>query len=189
MSYAIEYAPNTRQRLSHKCETFLVDGHRAEPRDLNEIAQAYHHADEDGRFPRSSSTPMPPGRELADAPVPVRVHHDLYASMFGVDLDVGFSDKSGWVSGTDLSPTSHLRFFFVYHNGIWRRDPRYISQMITDGWDLSCANADKFAGLVRRLVKAMPAASASDGDSTADAAVAPARSTSTEVRDTVVLRL
>ncbi|MGH3379441.1 MAG: hypothetical protein ACRDP6_32380 [Actinoallomurus sp.] len=189
MSYALEYAPDTRQRLTLGRETFLIDGRRVEARDLYEVAQAYHDADEDGFFRRRDPTPMPPGRELADAPVHVRVHCGLYASRHGIELDVGFSLASGWVSGAELSPGSHLRFFYVLHHGIWRPDPRYVSQLIQDGWDLSSTQADKLARIARSMAKDAPAAPDPDGDSTADAAVKPARSTSTEVRDTVVLRL
>jgi len=190
MSYAIEYAPKSRQRLTRSRQTFLIDGDRAQVHHLSEIAQAYHDADEFGFFPRTSPTPMPPGRELEHAPVNVRVQHDLYTSRHGVELDVGFSDESGWVSGADLSPGSHIRFFFsIDNNGNWLPDPRYIAQLVTDGWDRSSAAAGELARIARRLAKDTPAAPAPDGDSTAEAAAGPARNVSTEVHDTVVLRI
>lgn len=190
MRYAIEYAPNTRQRLTYGRETFLIDGRRTEVRNLNDIARAYHDADKDGFFPRTNPTPMPPGRELADAPIHVRVHREFYASQHGIELDIGFGYASGWVCGADLFPGSHIRFFFCQDaNGIWRNDGRYMTQVITGGWDLSSTSADKLARTIRRLANGAPAAPAPNGGSTADAAAGPARSASTEVRDTVVLRL
>jgi hypothetical protein len=189
MSYAIDYAPNSKQRLTYGREILLVGGRPAEVRNLNDIARAYHDADKDGFFPRTDPTPMPPGRELADAPPNVRVHHDCYASQHSIELDVGFSSASGWVSGATL-PGLHIRFFFCQdHNRIWQSDPRYLTQVIAGGSDISATRAEKLTRMVSRLANGAPAAPAPDGDSTVDAAAGPARRVSTEVRDTVVLRL
>lgn len=189
MSYSVEYAPNSRQRLAHGREEFLVDGRRAEVKNLNAIAKAYNDANEEGFFPRSEPTAMPPGRELADAPPHVRVLCDIYRRLHGIELDVGFSAASGWVCGADPYPGSHIRFFFCQDsNRVWQPDPRYIAQVIADGWDLSSTRADKLARMLRRMASGAPVAPAPDGGSPADGAAAPAKTTSTQVRDTVVMR-
>ncbi|MFF5264633.1 hypothetical protein ACFY4C_37395 [Actinomadura viridis] len=190
VSLTLDYLPNGKGALTPRKGQLVVDGkRRPSPENFYAVTREYHHpVDNDGTFLRDAATPMPASRDVDQAPPNVRQqYHNLVQQLPGREITVGFRDGDAWVIGVS-SHRGDMRLFYTRTRyGNWIVDPVYALQVVVGGQDLSATAAKSITKAIR-LLKSRSTAPVPAAGSTITGAAPAATTTSTQVRDTVVMR-
>lgn len=189
----LDYSPNGRGIIRDpKARLTTADGTLCKPpKTFYEFLKVYYDLDKDGAFPRSAPTAMPDQQASDQAPPALRLFHTSLAQRLPdkVRISLGFSPDSGWAIGVD-SARGGLRLYFVPtpYGSSWALDPLYGIQVVADGRDLSAQAAGNMAKAARLMNPRTRTAPLPDSGSAIGASSGPAATTSTQVRDTIVMR-
>ncbi|TDC00017.1 hypothetical protein E1091_05730 [Micromonospora fluostatini] len=191
VSVSVDLKATGPGRFQEVNSTLVLDGERYnstwKPKSLRKILADPDAAKEPREAPLGEPDPMPPAREVREAPVGVAQQYRIIEAQIPAAVQLGYDEQDKvWVVGL-TSDRGALRIRYALRKGFWTLARRRPFQVVVDGRDVTSLAEGKLENAIALM--AGKQGEATQAPPSVRRTAAPTRSSAVETRRANVIRV